>query len=168
MKILLFTVVFIYFSFQTIDFVNKAGDYSFKVNNRAFYQKKTVDKGYLEIFTIKNFSNPKIADYILTVTKIVEPEADKFEFILLDEYINGFKEKCNCIVKEEKQKSYPNFDALNFEIKTTNKSGTFVGESVHFVKLGSIYNVMYLTTENLDSKFREEFKQTLNSMTVYK
>jgi hypothetical protein len=151
-----------------VNYTNPEKDYSFEINNRAHYLRKSVNDGYIDVFNIVNATDSKTGDYILNVSKLTNNIPFTTEMLMLDEFKDNFSGHCNCEVVESKKMIYKNMEGILFRIRIKKSTGYLAGYSFSTAKGKNVYNITCLTTEELMPKFENEYTHLLNSMEVFK
>jgi hypothetical protein len=168
MKIPLFLSFFAILTTDWFQFTPKSGDYTFEINNRALYRRKELKEGYAEIFTVSNEKHDSIIEYIISVSKLKQDKKVSLEDLSTGEYKKNYLSSCNCEVISEKTVQYKNFKGILYNVRMKKKNGYMAGESIHITKDDILYNIGFLTPENLLSKFKPEFDHSINTMQLIK
>jgi len=168
MKTLLLISFFFLLTTDWFQFTPKSGDYTFEINNRALYRRQELKGGYAEIFTVSNEKSDSIVEYIISVSKLKQDKKMSLADLSTGEYKKNYLSSCNCEVTSEKTVQYKNFKGIVYNVRMKKKNGYMAGESIHITKDNSLYNIGFLTPENLLPKFKSEFDHSINTMQLFK
>lgn len=147
---------------EKIFYANELNDYVILIDRTAKVQKQILDNGYLETFV---FTKDGQFIFVLTFSKTLALGLTKDSVNTL-EFMQSYIDNCSCEIIATNQKHYNNINTLQYYIKRQEDGKTLYGLSENFIIGSSLFNIVYMTTENNFELYKIDYEQIINTLII--